>query len=591
MGFRNRYALQPGALTTKELSTSVGRYGCSTFVWPLMYLFLALWSYRHCLFTGALPASRPANGVVTLFNVWTIWWNADRLSHCFRDYWDAPIFWPEKGAFAFSEPQPLTAVLAPVVWTFDPVVAYPVYFIASLVLNGVFARKLIDRWTQDCWIAEYAGALVVWLPLILRQPELIQYAPLWPVLWQWDVVLRMLDRPRWPQSLELGLAWALTFATSIQLGLFAAIILVLIVPWFFMCKKGQGVGVWISGIVLGTLLILPVGLPMSRILSRHAVVRPPELVTSLSAGAREWLASPPHGLDSYLGASHAFGGRCLNPGWIISLLAVGITVTALLRGSQTTFPRRMVLFLAAVVVISVLASMGTRIRLGQVSTWDMLAAIVPPFAAVRSPYRFAYLGQLAMLLLSALGLMGLRSYLQKILPGGRKGIVSAGIFTGVGLVCLLELLPGAPFLVVPPDYSHPPGWARYLAKRGRAGSVVLVLDFPEPGQLIEYERTVRVMLWQPIHGCRLVNGYSGVFPARWWRLAKAWRKEPYSEESCGFLKENDVRFLLRPPTFPAPPPQLPGGLTATRKFADDTGWEVWEVEQGAISSIGARTLK
>jgi len=578
MGIHSRHALQPGSLTTKRLSTGVGRGRCSTWVWALAYLFFAFWSYRHCLFTGALPASRPANGVVTLFNVWTIWWNADRVSCCFQNYWDAPIFWPEKGAFAFSEPQPLTAAVAPVVWMFDPVAAYHVYFVGSLVLNGVVARRLIHRWTQDHWIAGYAGALVVWLPLILQQPELIQYAPLWPVLWQWDVVLRMLDRPIWTQALELGFAWALTFATSIQLGLFAALILVLIVPWFFMSKKGEGVGVWMGGIGLGTLLILAVGLPMSRILSPHAVVRPPEVVTSLSARVGEWLTPPPHGLDFYLGACHGIGGRCLNPGWLVSFLAVGITAAAICRRLQESPLRRMVLFLAAIAVVSVIGSLGPKIRVGQVSIWDLLARVIPPFAAVRSPYRFAYLAQLTILLLSALGLMGVRTYFQKILPGVRKGVLSGGIFGVLGLVCLLEVLPGAPFLVVPPDYSRPPGWARYLAGRAPANTVVLVLDFPVPGQLIEYEPTVRVMLWQPVHRCWLVNGYSGVFPAGWWRLAEMWRKKPYSEEVCQFLKENEVRFLLRPPTFPAPPRHLPHGLTATRLFVDKTGWEVWKVE-------------
>ena len=47
---------------------------------------------------------------VPLFNLWTIWWNADRLRHGLKDYWDAPIFYPERDTFAFSEPQPTTMI-------------------------------------------------------------------------------------------------------------------------------------------------------------------------------------------------------------------------------------------------------------------------------------------------------------------------------------------------------------------------------------------------------------------------------------------------------------------------------------------------
>ncbi|MGB9689602.1 hypothetical protein, partial [Thermogutta sp.] len=306
----------------------------SSLVWALVYLCLALWGYRHSLITGALPASRPANGVVTLFNVWTIWWNADRLSHGLKNYWDAPIFWPEKGTFAFSEPQPLTAIVAPVVWTCGPVAAFHVYLVGALVLNGVFARVLVRRWSGDPWGSGYAGALVVWLPLVLQQPELIQYASLWPILWQWDVILRTLDRPMWRHSLEFALAWALTFASSVQLGLFSAVVLGLVVPWFFIGKGSKGLCVWLSGVGLGMLLILPLGLPMSRILSQHRVVRPAEVVDALSATVRQWLAPPPHGLDTCLGTFRELGGRRLNPGWLICLLAVGATATAALRGSQ-----------------------------------------------------------------------------------------------------------------------------------------------------------------------------------------------------------------------------------------------------------------
>ena len=62
----------------------------------ILYLALALastWplvgSCRSCLPLGTEPAA-----TVPLFNVWTVWWNADRAVAGYQGYWDAPIFHP-----------------------------------------------------------------------------------------------------------------------------------------------------------------------------------------------------------------------------------------------------------------------------------------------------------------------------------------------------------------------------------------------------------------------------------------------------------------------------------------------------------------
>jgi hypothetical protein len=58
--------------------------------------------------TTHLPIGAESSPTVPLFNLWTLRWNAERLAEGYRGYWDAPIFHPTTGAFAFSEPQPLT---------------------------------------------------------------------------------------------------------------------------------------------------------------------------------------------------------------------------------------------------------------------------------------------------------------------------------------------------------------------------------------------------------------------------------------------------------------------------------------------------
>src|SRR5215207_9025081 len=66
--------------------------------------------------TTAVPLGTEREATVPLFNLWTLWWTADRAAHAFAGYWDAPIFQPTPGAFTFSEPQTLTDLLVAPLW-------------------------------------------------------------------------------------------------------------------------------------------------------------------------------------------------------------------------------------------------------------------------------------------------------------------------------------------------------------------------------------------------------------------------------------------------------------------------------------------
>src|SRR5438128_12144836 len=64
--------------------------------------------------TAAIPLGTELNATVPLTSLWTLWWNADRVAHLWVGYWNAPIFHPIKGTFAFSETMWLLgAVLSP----------------------------------------------------------------------------------------------------------------------------------------------------------------------------------------------------------------------------------------------------------------------------------------------------------------------------------------------------------------------------------------------------------------------------------------------------------------------------------------------
>jgi hypothetical protein len=88
--------------------------------------------------TDALSLGTEPTSTVPLFNLWTLEWNRAQIADLYANYWDAPLFHPTSGAFALSEPQPLTGLAyAPVAWLGgNPVLAYNLVSLAILALNG-----------------------------------------------------------------------------------------------------------------------------------------------------------------------------------------------------------------------------------------------------------------------------------------------------------------------------------------------------------------------------------------------------------------------------------------------------------------------
>ncbi len=138
-------------------------------VLPVLYLVLAAATLSPVMRnpTRLMPAGATEVATVPLFNVWSIWWNADRLRHGFAHYWDAPIFAPNRGTFAFSEPQPATLIVAPVIWITDSrVLAYNLYLIGSLVANGLLGGMLLQTLGVNRRFAAVGGAAMLLLPQV-----------------------------------------------------------------------------------------------------------------------------------------------------------------------------------------------------------------------------------------------------------------------------------------------------------------------------------------------------------------------------------------------------------------------------------------
>lgn len=151
--------------------------------WPLC------WSPASTISTGFEFVS-----TVPLLNVWTLWWNSDRAAAGFHGYWDAPIFYPTKGTFAFSEAQPTMLIAAPIVWlTGSRVLAYNVYLLLILTLNGWSSQRLLQRVGHHPWLAFCGGVMSQMLPFIWWQSGVVQLTTLFGIVWTIHALLDVFD--------------------------------------------------------------------------------------------------------------------------------------------------------------------------------------------------------------------------------------------------------------------------------------------------------------------------------------------------------------------------------------------------------------
>ncbi len=166
--------------------------------WLCAYLAIAVFaSWPLCRSPAStISIGFEAEATVPLLNVWTLWWNSDRLAAGFHDYWNAPIFYPTRGTFAFSEAQPTMLIAAPVVWlTGSRVLAYNVYLLLILSLNGWSSQRLFRRIGHQPWLAFCGGVMCQMLPFVWWQSGVVQLMTVFGIVSTVHSLLDVFDPP------------------------------------------------------------------------------------------------------------------------------------------------------------------------------------------------------------------------------------------------------------------------------------------------------------------------------------------------------------------------------------------------------------
>lgn len=493
----------------------------------LLYAVAALactWPLARELYTH-LPLGSLNSATVPLFNVWTLEWNAHSLQHGYRGYWDAPIFYPTRGAFALSESQALTglgfAALRP--W-FGSVAGYNLVLLANLVLNAFGARRALRVLGVSPFCATLSGLLALALPFVWKELGVLQLTAFWP-LWFALAELALLSRaqpedaaPPTAAGPRLALCCAATLWTCSYYALFLAVFLLL---WAAMFVRRELFAPPVQRLaLLGAALLLliaaaPLALNQPRLMRGYA--RSAETIHDGSATARSYLRVPLGALVGELlpPLQGVIGRRSLSPGSVVAALAL-LGAWSVRRDRRR---RKFWIWCGASLALALVLSFGSRWWVGSIKPYELIVERYwPGFAHVRTPYRFAAFVQLFVLLFAGLGLQALWHMLARF--GARRHM----LLTAAALLGVLEVVPlGARLTRFPSEAMRAP-WVAWLAQH--PGGAVAMLPPSASGKSSDYEQTVVAMLQALRHGHPLLNGYSGFFPASNDQLMFALRRFP-----------------------------------------------------------------
>lgn len=507
-------------------------------VWAALALYLLLavlltWPLVTVL-GSQLPLGSLPDPTVPYFNLWTLAWNADRLVHGFRDYWDAPLFYPAHDTFALSEPQGLTGLcFAPLAACFGRIAAYDMVLLGLLCGNAAAGRHWLRTAGASQLGSTLGGALFLGLPYVRRELGVLQLCAAWPVILGLREITLLARAPKPWALVRLGL-WTVATAWSciyyvLFLGLFVLLALAMTLRRELFTWRMVLAGALASALLgLG---IMPLVAAEQRAVSGYQ--RSAETIRSGSASVTAYLQLPRDTPLAYLLPSFTRHGhkRALYPGLVMAGLAVlGATQ---LRRLQLQRLRR---FTLVGLVLALWLSFGSRLHLGPFEPYAFVEKTLPGFGQLRSPYRAALFVQLLLALLAGLGL----DRLVTLAVAQRLSLARVVPWVAVGLA-LFEVTPWYEPLTRFPEAALVEPWIPWL--RAQPAGPVAMVPPNAGGRAADYEDTVLGMLQALEHGHALVNGYSGFVPFATQRLITHLRRFP-SRDSMTALREIGARYVV-----------------------------------------------
>ncbi|HEX2644699.1 MAG TPA: hypothetical protein VHU81_16995 [Thermoanaerobaculia bacterium] len=469
----------------------------------LLAAIVATWPLLPSL-ASALPLGTEHEATVPVFNLWSLWWDADRVPHGFAGIWNAPIFHPLEGTFTFSEPMFLQGVtLSPLWWMGAPPAAiYNLAILLTLVCNGLATRSLARALGAPRNAALLAALAGVTLPYTAKVLGVLPVLPLFGTIWALAALVHFGKEGGWRPAALAVLSFAAQFLAGEQMALLSLPFLLLagvaaLAEQRFRFRSIVRLG---ALALLGALVLSPIASTVRSFHEKYEFKRSEEVVAALSAQPRDFttrpsssrLAFPPRE-DSYDGDT---GG--LFPGFLL----LGLGVAGAILGWHQGERRIWIVCLLTCAVLGGLLALGLNLRIGDWRPFASLREVVPGLSTLRSPFRAAAISQAVLAGLAALALARLAAW------RANTGRILA---LALGVLAATENL-ASPGALVRTPASPRTAWTTWLREQPRK-LIVAHVPLPRGLHVSDYEIEAWRMFAQIDHHRTMLNGYSGYFPS------------------------------------------------------------------------------
>lgn len=473
------------------------------FVLCLLAAIVATWPLLPSL-ASALPLGTEHEATVPLFNLWTLWWDADRVPHGFAGLWNAPIFRPLEGTFTFSEPMLLQGVtLSPLWWMgVAPAAIYNLAILFTLACNGLATRSLARALGAPREAALLAALAGVTLPYTAKVLGVLPVLPLFGTIWALAALVHFGKEGGWRPAALAVLSFAAQFLAGQQMALLSLPFLLLagLVALAEQKFRARSIARLGALAILGALVLSPIASTVRFFHEKYGFARSEEVVAALSARPQDFttrpissrLAFPPRE-DTYAGDT---GG--LFPGFLL----LGLGAAGGWLGWRQGERRIWIVCLLVCVAVGGLFALGLNLRIGDWRPFASLREVVPGFRTLRSPFRAVAISQAVLVALAALALARLASW------RGKAGRILA---LALGVLAATENL-ASPGVLVPTPATPRTAWTSWL--RERPGELIVAhVPLPRGLHVSDYEIETWRMFAQIDHHRPMPNGYSGYFPS------------------------------------------------------------------------------
>jgi hypothetical protein len=480
---------------------------------------------------AAALSTSVANHPDPYFSIWRLGWVAHQLAADPRHLFDANIFYPERGTFAYSDAMLLPgAVLAPLFWLrASPVAIYNAALLGALALSGFTMFLLARQVTGATAPAVAAGMVYAFAPYRFEQyihleMEMVFWIP---------VAMLMLHRVVAGRRLLDGAGLGLALAAQVLSGIYGAIYffisLAVFAPALVVAAGARQIGRLLPAFAAAAIVAGAIVLPYANAYADAAALAGPRgagEIRHYGASLASYAAAPASN-RLYGRWTSGFGGEELHlfPGIAALALAGAGLAGALVRRS------RVPLAYAVLLLFAVEASRGF-----DGFTYPLLYRYVPAMQGVRVPARFALVVNLAIGMLAAYGLADLLRHRTR---RARAAIVIAAV------AAMIAEYASSPALARVPRSSLADRW---LATQ--PPGVLVEFPLPRPGAMWPNDES-RFMYEGMVHWLPMVNGYSGFFPPSYLELVHVMQTFP-DEGTIGYLRARGVKYVLLRQTFYEP---------------------------------------